>query len=171
MLRDCACCDRAGGASSSSPCGPLDSPGGSAGAFRRVHSSCNTLPQAAHSPNGGGRAGSRGVASMDLLTYPNSPAALQQAHRRWSFSAHPNNHSANAPAPPPPMGSEEFARSVYSQALASIHRQQSFALNQLHQVLHNVGFSSTAILTHHFLSWCPTSGSWPRVFEREDRQM
>lgn len=132
----------AGGVASSSPCGPLDSPvGNNNGAFRRVHSSCNTFsggPQAAHSPNGAQR--SRGVASVDLLTYPNSPAALQQAHRRWSFSAHPNNgngiNGSCAPPPPPAqMGSDEFARAVYSQAMNSIHRQQSFALNQLHQVL------------------------------------
>ena len=144
-MRGCAkgrCLWCAGGVASSSPCGPLDSPvGNNNGAFRRVHSSCNTFsggPQAAHSPNGAQR--SRGVASMDLLTYPNSPAALQQAHRRWSFSAHPNNgngiNGSCAPPPPPAqMGSDEFARIVYSQAMNSIHRQQSFALNQLHQVL------------------------------------
>ncbi|BDA45635.1 probable pentatricopeptide repeat-containing protein At2g31400, chloplastic at N-terminal half [Coccomyxa sp. Obi] len=122
-----------GGAASSSPCGPLDSPMRT-NAFRRVHSSCNTFAngQQAHSPN---RPGSRGVASMDIpMTYPNSPAALQQAHRRWSFSTNPSAHSSsNNNNAPQQMGSEEFARAVYSQALNDIHRQQSLALNQLHQ--------------------------------------
>lgn len=60
----------------------------------------------------------------------------EQAHRRWSFSTNPsaNSSSNNSNNAPPQMGSEEFARAVYSQALNDIHRQQSLALNQLHQV-------------------------------------
>ncbi len=51
------------------------------GAFRRVHSSCNTFANgnAAGQAHSIGRPASRGVVSMDIpMTYPNSPAALQQ---------------------------------------------------------------------------------------------